>query len=78
MYEKGSVRAEPTTNKHERMKIIMKKFLSLLLALTMVLSLVVVPARAHGHDFRHVQRYKGIADNLNGTLCPVKGYCRSD
>ena len=46
MYEKGSVRAEPRSNKQERMKKIMKKFLSSLLALTMILSLVIVPARA--------------------------------
>lgn len=46
MYEKGSVRAEPRSKQQERMKKIMKKFLSSLLALTMILSLVVVPARA--------------------------------
>lgn len=50
MYEKGSVRAEPgsktRSNKQERMKKIMKKFLSSLLALTMILSLVIVPANA--------------------------------
>lgn len=46
MYEKGSVRAEPRSNKQERMKKIMKKFLSSLLALTMILSLVIVPAQA--------------------------------
>lgn len=48
--EKGSVRAEPgsktRSNKQERMKKIMKKFLSSLLALTMILSLVIVPANA--------------------------------
>lgn len=46
MYEKGSVRAESRSNKQERMKKIMKKFLSSLLALTMILSLVIVPANA--------------------------------
>jgi len=46
MYEKGSVRAEPRSNKQERMKKTMKKFLSSLLALTMILSLVIVPANA--------------------------------
>lgn len=47
MYEKGSVRAEPRLKQQERMKKIMKKFLSSLLALTMILSLVIVPAQAH-------------------------------
>lgn len=46
MYEKGSVRAGPRSQKQERMKKIMKKFLSSLLALTMILSLVIVPANA--------------------------------
>lgn len=50
MYEKGSVRAEPRSKQQERMKKIMKKFLSSLLALTMILSLVVVPARAADTD----------------------------
>ena len=47
MYEKGSVRAEPRSKQQERMKKIMKKYLSSLLALTMILSLVIVPAQAH-------------------------------
>ena len=47
MYEKGSVRAGPRSQKQERMKKIMKKFLSSLLALTMILSLVIVPAQAN-------------------------------
>ena len=47
MYEKGSVRAGPRSKQQERMKKIMKKFLSSLLALTMILSLVIVPAQAH-------------------------------
>lgn len=47
MYENGSVRAGPRSQKQERMKKIMKKFLSSLLALTMILSLVIVPAQAH-------------------------------
>ena len=55
MYEKGSVRAEPgsktRSNKQERMKKIMKKFLSSLLALTMILSLVIVPANAAAGDY---------------------------
>ena len=46
MYEKGSVRAGPRSKQQERMKKIMKKFLSSLLALTMILSLVIVPANA--------------------------------
>ncbi len=46
MYEKGSVRAEPRSKQQERMKKIMKRFLSSLLALTMILSLVIVPANA--------------------------------
>lgn len=46
MYEKGSVRAGPRSQNQERMKKIMKKFLSSLLALTMILSLVIVPANA--------------------------------
>ncbi len=50
VYEKGSVRAEPRSNKQERMKKIMKKFLSSLLALTMILSLVIVPANAADDD----------------------------
>ena len=47
MYEKGSVRAGPRSKQQERMKKIMKKFLSSLLALTMILSLVIVPAQAN-------------------------------
>ena len=47
MYEKGSVRAGPRSKQQERMKKIMKKFLSSLLALTMILSLVIIPANAH-------------------------------
>lgn len=50
MYEKGSVRAGPRSQKQERMKKIMKKFLSSLLALTMILSLVIVPANATDND----------------------------
>ena len=50
MYEKGSVRAEPRSKQQERMKKTMKKFLSSLLALTMILSLVVVPANATTTD----------------------------
>ena len=50
MYEKGSVRAEPGSKQQERMKKIMKKFLSSLLALTMILSLVIVPANATDND----------------------------
>lgn len=46
MYEKGSVRAGPRSKQQERMKKIMKKFLSSLLAMTMILSLVIVPANA--------------------------------
>ena len=46
MYEKGSVRAGPRSKQQERMKKIMKKFLSSLLALTMILSLVIIPANA--------------------------------
>lgn len=50
MYEKGSVRAGPRSKQQERMKKIMKKFLSSLLALTMILSLVIVPANATDND----------------------------
>lgn len=50
MYEKGSVRAGPRSKQQERMKKIMKKFLSSLLALTMILSLVIVPANAANED----------------------------
>ena len=50
MYEKGSVRAGPRSKQQERMKKIMKKFLSSLLALTMILSLVIVPANAADTD----------------------------
>ena len=46
MYENGSVRAGPRSKQQERMKKTMKKFLSSLLALTMILSLVIVPANA--------------------------------
>ena len=44
MYEKGSVRAGPIKKRKDEDH--MKKFLSLLLAMTMVMSLIVLPARA--------------------------------
>ena len=58
MYEKGSVRAGPRSKQQERMKKIMKKFLSSLLALTMILSLVIVPANA--------------ADSITATASSIK------
>ena len=46
MYEKGSVRAGPIKKRKDEDH--MKKFLSLLLAMTMVMSLIVLPARSEG------------------------------
>ncbi len=70
MYEKGSVRAEPRSKQQERMKKIMKKFLSSLLALTMIFSLVVVPARAA--DELTVTGLSMEA-KVNGSDIPEKG-----
>lgn len=82
MYEKGSVRAEPRSNKQERMKKIMKKFLSSLLALTMILSLVIVPAQADtvtsddGYSISFVKssidKTGGNADAAETTIASVK------
>ena len=55
--------AQSKSQKSERMKKIMKKFLSSLLALTMILSLVIVPANATG----------GGAENDNGSFYIVEG-----
>lgn len=65
MYEKGSVRAGPRSQKQERMKKIMKKFLSSLLALTMILSLVIVPANAATTD--------GASGAITITRSPASG-----
>lgn len=46
--------AQSKSQKSERMKKIMKKFLSSLLALTMILSLVIVPANASGNTISGV------------------------
>lgn len=59
MYEKGSVRAGPRSKQQERMKKIMKKFLSSLLALTMILSLVIVPANATDTGFTATAKVNG-------------------
>lgn len=71
MYEKGSVRAGPRSKQQERMKIIMKKFLSSLLALTMILSLVIVPANATNTcsvDRTSVQLTKGSSSSETVTV----------
>ena len=70
MYEKGSVRAGPRSKQQERMKKIMKKFLSSLLALTMIFSLVVVPARAADE-----LKVTGLSmeAKVNGSDIPEKG-----
>lgn len=65
MYEKGSVRAGPRSKQQERMKKIMKKFLSSLLALTMILSLVIVPANAATTD--------GASGAITITRSPASG-----
>ena len=72
MYEKGSVRAEPRSNKQERMKKIMKKFLSSLLALTMILSLVIVPARATDTISGQSSVTKGSQITLTAPSAPSK------
>ena len=72
MYEKGSVRAEPRSNKQERMKKIMKKFLSSLLALTMILSLVIVPARATDTISGKSSVTKGSQITLTAPSAPSK------
>lgn len=72
MYEKGSVRAEPRSNKQERMKKIMKKFLSSLLALTMILSLVIVPARATDTISGESSVTKGSQITLTAPSAPSK------
>lgn len=82
MYEKGSVRAEPRLKQQERMKKIMKKFLSSLLALTMILSLVIVPAQADtvtsddGYSISFVKssidKTGGNADAAETTIASVK------
>lgn len=72
MYEKGSVRAEPRSNKQERMKKIMKKFLSSLLALTMILSLVIVPARATDTISGNSSVTKGSQITLTAPSAPSK------
>ena len=72
MYEKGSVRAEPRSNKQERMKKIMKKFLSSLLALTMILSLVIVPARATDTISGKSSVTKGSKITLTAPSAPSK------
>ena len=71
MYEKGSVRAGPRSKQQERMKKIMKKFLSSLLALTMILSLVIVPANATNTcsvDKPNVQLTKGSSSSETVTV----------
>lgn len=82
MYEKGSVRAGPRLKQQERMKKIMKKFLSSLLALTMILSLVIVPAQADtvtsddGYSISFVKssidKTGGNADAAETTIASVK------
>lgn len=61
MYEKGSVQRGSRQQQTRKDEDHMKKFLSLLLALTMVLSLVVVPARAadgdEGHNCSRIFKY---------------------
>lgn len=72
MYEKGSVRAEPRLKQQERMKKIMKKFLSSLLALTMILSLVIVPARATDTISGESSVTKGSQITLTAPSAPSK------
>ena len=72
MYEKGSVRAEPRSKQQERMKKIMKKFLSSLLALTMILSLVIVPANAADGDVP-TQSDTDYSISLSKSSIDVKG-----
>lgn len=72
MYEKGSVRAGPRSKQQERMKKIMKKFLSSLLALTMILSLVIVPANAAVGD----DKIEGVS--MNTPTVTLKKYASQD
>lgn len=72
MYEKGSVRAEPRLKQQERMKKIMKKFLSSLLALTMILSLVIIPAQATDTISGESSVTKGLQITLTAPSAPSK------